>query len=443
MRIPALALLLVLPAFAGCLGADAPAPVTNDSVAATAADAGAKNGDAPSGPRGAFRVADDETQAEVAYPLALEGNAAKAPYTQSFEGVFEPQTCTPQGEPPLGLLGLAEGNHRYWLEDVFAKNDVFSFHVEMRWTNSEDNWADLHLGYRFDEVRDYYSEFTGNERGEVVLEFEGQGLIVSDAVTSVLSADCWYGAVQRPIPYVINLHVSFAEAALPSQAPVQFTVPDGATKLFVSGVAIDESRGVTSHFRVFRPDDSLLCECALNSDQATKTVELDTSGEHIVLVDHTDNGFVSLALDAANDGALTPLASQWESFVLAEGDGGPIQTASSFDVPSTPLGVWAWVFASNWPAMDPPGAGASRNLVLTITNARGPVHTMAMAGHVTWRGGVSGVISTNDWYPSPEPGTWTFENEHHNFDLGTHDATVQADMLLGKVVGLTRHYIRV
>lgn len=444
MRRPTALLLALLtlaaPLLAGCL-ADEPVAAATESAPA-AQDAGAVAGPAPSAPKEAFTVADEDAGGlATAYPVAMTTNPAKEPVTLDFTGEFQAQQCTPMGSLPFGGLGLASPFASHDLSDAFSPGDVYAYHLELRFTNTDQSWAEIHLGYNLGGENDFWNEPTGDLRGEVVLSFEGQGYRLDADDPAFAFVACWYGSVTDPIPYTLTARFTFAEAAVPAQTPVLLSVPDNATRLFVRGVPLSEDKGVLSHYRVFAPDDSLVCECALGSDQETATLELPGPGDYVVLVDHTADGFVGFALDAPPAQALRPLEREWAVYSVHATDGtSPVDVLTPLDFPSTPLNVGAWV----WPAdltEGAPGAGFGKGYSLTLSNARGDVLRQRMFGFVDYRVVAPG-IWTQSWYPVPVPGEWEFFEDHHSFDVGAHEAHLVAEQFRGEAVVFAQHYVR-
>lgn len=365
----------------------------------------------------------------------METTAAKAPLVDAFEGSFETAECLPTGGGlPLGALLLGSGGDARDLRDSFAQGDVFAFDITLTFTNTDQSWGELHLWYSFGETGDYWTEPTGDGRGEVVVNFTGQGHITTEDFWANIGVDCWYGQITTPVPYRVEYAIAFAEGAVPSSQPVLVQVPEGATKLIVSGLALDGATPVTSHFRVFAPDDSLVCECGLNSNEEAAVVDLPGPGDYVVLVDHTEGGFVALALDAPPVAPLRALASRFEAFVLASSGGQAVSDSFPLDFPSTPLAVFGWVE----PPGDPHGApdvGAGRNLKMTLVNARGEVMRIAMGGFVNFHAAVPGAFAMQSWYPVGLPDDeWEFYFDHHAYAPGGHTVTVDAEMLRGDAV---------
>lgn len=430
----------------GCLGDDAPAadaPV----VAANAQEAGAVAGPAPVAADKPYQLGDADAgegdAGATVYPLAIETNAAKAPYTNEFTGVFDPQECLPSGGGlPLGGLGLAQGGEGFDVAEAFVKNDVFSYDVSLTWTNSDQSWAELHLWSQLDTIGNFWTEPTSEGRGEITINFTGQGFIVNEEVRAMVGVSCWYGFITQPIPFTIRVAFTFAEGAIPSQAPMLVNVPDAATRLFVTGVPLDPTQPVLSHYRVFGPDDALVCECALNSDETTDVLDLlPGAGDYVVLVDHTANGFVALGLDAEPSEPITPLDAEFVSYPLAATEGGPVDETIVVDLPSTPLNMWAWVSASG-PMEGNPNAGAGHNVKIAVTNARAEVLRTSLVGYVTFHAAVPGIFVTNDWYAVPLSGDWEFFVDHHAFDLGAHSVHVSAEQMRGEATMFAQHYVR-
>lgn len=429
-------LVLVLPLLAGCLAEDAaPSVDTTALVAQSAEDAGAVDGPAPAAAKEPYTVqstsAGSEEASVTVFPVEISTNPPKTPYVEEFSGEFQPYECTPTGGGlPLGGFGLASGRQFFDVSEAFAKGDVFSYVVTLTFTNTDSAWGELHPWYQFDGVSDYWTEPTREGRGEVILEFAGQGFIVSDEFFAGVGVDCWYGQASSPIPFTMSVAVTFAEGAVPSQAPVLVSVPAGAERLFVSGLSLDGAAPVTSHFRVFAPDDSLVCECSLLSSDEVSEVALPEAGDYVILVDHTQGGFVAFGLDAP---ATTParfLGMRFERFDLAGSNGGAVDATVELDLPSTPLNLWAWVFAPG-DVTGAPDVGAGYNVKITLANSRGEVLRSSLVGYLTYHAAVGGTFVTNDWFALPVDGDWEFWQDHHAFDLGIHQATVQAEQMRG------------
>lgn len=438
-----LALILLLAPLAGCFSEDA-VPVQTETVAASAAQAGAVDGPAPAAAKNPYQLADAEGgQATTVYPVAIQTNAAKSPFSDTFTGEFQPQTCTPAGGGlPLGGLGLARGSRSFEVSDVFAQHDVFRYDVTLTFTNTDPSWAELHLWNQFDDVGNYWNEPTSENRGETVLNFTGQGFIINDEFFAGVGVDCWFGQVTTPIPFTITVDITFAEGGVPSAQPVLVQVPEGATRLFVTGLATDGSKPVTSHFRLFAPDDSLVCECTLRSDQTSASVELLAgAGDYVLLVDHTENGFVALALDAPSPALLHPLGSRWESILLGASDGGSLDETKQITLNSTPLSLNAWVFAPG-DMRGTPDTGVGHNVKISVANARGDVLRMSLVGYLTYHAAVPGAFATSRWYAIPIDGDWEFYQDHHAYDLGAHTVTVHADSVRGVVTLFAQFYDR-
>lgn len=437
-------LTLTLAALAGCFTEDDPTPEVAPSIAGSAQEAGASSGPAPVAASEPFQVAGgaagDETLV-TAYPVAFETNAAKPPETREFAGEFTPTGCTPVRNVPLvGLLGVLPPNGGvYNVSDALAPGDVFSFDVQLRWTNTDESWADAHLFYAFGAATDNNNDFTGELRGEVVVNFTGQQFRLHDGQPAMVGAFCWYGQVTTPIPYTLTVTLHFAEAGVPSQTPILLDVPANATRLFVSGLALDPSQGVLSHYRIFGPDDELVCECSLSSNQAVATVELETTGAHVLLVDHTSNGFVSFALDAPPPAALRALDSVWSLMTLATSDGGAFDETVPFDLPATPLNMGAWVIPTGG---EPADAGFGQGYALDVTNGRGEVVRQRMEAFAMYRLEVPSLFGIGDWRALPVDGEWEFWQDHHAYGRGAHEAHVTADSFRGQVVLIQMSYVR-
>lgn len=449
MHARVLLLVSVIVVLPGCLSGSEPAPSLVEDVAPQSAD---PSGPGPAAPTQAYAVEaagpggdGDEASAPAkatAYPLRMETSAAKAAVVREFTGAYEAQRCLPNGELPLGGLGLAEASDFHEFTGDVAVGDVLGYDIQMTYANSDASWADLHLGFNLGTANGYWTEPTSGSAGEVVMNFTGQAYRGSEDEIAFVTVDCWYGQVTEPIPYSIVVTLTFAEGAIPASLPVQVTVPAGATRLFVTSLPTGDG-GTPSHFRVFRPDDSVLCECALSSEDRTAGVPLDGAGEYVVLVDHTANGFVTLALDVPSDGIVTPLALEWVQHTVFSSDGSEgVDETTTITLPSVPLDMGAWVFAPEWESDAPFSMGAGKGYRLTVSSARGDVLRQVMPGHFTYRATAAPVLWTNDWFPIPLGDEWEFTQDHHAFDRGDHAVRVEAEAFRGEVVVWARQYVR-
>jgi hypothetical protein len=450
VRVALVLLLVLLPAvsFAGCLAGKA-----DERPAATKApsakEAGARDGPAPAAPDSPFSVqaqgaTPGDVQSVTAYPVAFKTSAARAPVTKAFDGQFDPAACNPNGGGlPLGGLGAASSFHFYDLSDQFQADDVYSYAVQMTYNNTDSAWAELHLYEGLTSgAGTFWSEPTGDKRGPVAMNFTGQGYHAKDDQPWV-GAACWYGQSTAAIPYHIVVTLTFAQGAVPAGVPFLVKAPANATRLFVRGVALDPAQGVLSHFRVFGADDKLVCECALGSRMETSTVQLPAGGGGIVvLVDHTSNGFVSLALDAPPEASLAPMKITGESYSIASSAGGALSQDTKLDFKTVPLNVGAWVFPPGGFNVTTPDAGTGKALNVTLRNSRGEVLHMAMASYVTFSVAVPGALQDIEWFPTPLPGEWSFGQDHHSFAQGPQVAHAQAETFRGEIVVFATHYVR-
>lgn len=429
-----IALLFAAPAFAGCLGDDADAAEAEAPVvAASATDAGAQAGETPAAPKGAYRVS-DQGEERVAYPLALATNPAKPPVTLDFSAEYRPQDCRSLNFGSTEALLREASHHRRFhdLSESLEVGDVFQYRIEMTYTNTEQNWAEIHPMYAIGAT---VSRHDGDVSGEVSIVWEGQSHRTSKDEPAFVGVQCYYGVQAQAIPYTLTVSLSFAEGAVPAEVPVRVPVPEGASRLMVRGVPIDEAEGVQSHFRLFGPDDRLVCECALGSADDVASVDLAEPGEYVLLVDHTSNGFVSVALDVPPAGGLEVMDVDWDVQTLFAGDGAAVDTTVEFELPTVPLRMDAVVYARE------ADAGVGRNTQLTIANARGEPLRYAWAGHAAYTMPGGGGMA---WLglPTPEEGAWEFVLDHHAYAPGTHTAHIKADALRGEVLLMTRTYVR-
>jgi hypothetical protein len=105
--------------------------------------------------------------------------------------------------------------------------------------------------------------------------------------------------------------------------------------------------------------------------------------------------------------------------------------------------MFAWVFADGFKDAASPSLGLGKGFELRVQNARGEVLRERMAGYVTTRLVVPGVIWTNDWLPAPIPGgEWEFFVDHHAYAPGQHTVRVKAESLKGDVVLFVQQYAR-
>lgn len=424
----ALALSLLAPLAAGCLS-DGPEAVPAAAPAQDAEGAGERTGLAPVAPKEAFAVGGDD--GATAFPVALASTPARDPVTIDLSGEFRPADCRPLNFGPFEeVLGAASVPRRWHdLSEDLRVADVFAYNVTLSFTQTAQNWAEVYVAYGLGStIRS--SEEPTREKTDVVFAFEGQGYRASQDDMAWLVVGCRYGAMTTPIPYTLTATFRFAEGAVPAEAPMLVEVPEGASRLFVRGLANDGSEGVMSHFRVFRPDDTMLCECALGSEDEIAVVELDGPGEHVVIVDHTANGFVTLALDAPSPAPLRALSAEWVELPVLASTGGAIDQTVELDLPRVPLVLFAFV-------TDHEGAGVGKKTSLSLTNARGEPLRATWGGHLAWEDPVGGDAWLGFW-----PQDWEFVTDHHAYAEGQHVARVTAEELRGDLFLVYRQYVR-
>lgn len=430
----ALLIMLVLPVFAGCLGGDEPTSASDTPVAQSAEEAGATTGEAPSAPTEAYAVPADAVApgAEaIAYPVPVETNPARAPVTVDFSGTFEPGDCRGLNFGPMEEVLVAASDHRRWLDlsDTLQVGDVFAYSITLSYVNSASNWAEIHPGYGIGSTIQQHDEPT-QEMTDVVINWTGQGYRASADEPAWLFVGCFVGLMSQPIPYTYTATFTFADSAVPAESPMLLSVPEDATRLFVRGVAIDGAQGVLSHFRLFAPDDSLLCECALSSSQEVASIELpEGGGDFVLLVDHTSNGFVSAAFDVPASAPMRALTTEWIDEIIFTAEGGPVDETFELDLPRVPLFMNAWVRQSQ-------AIGMGQATEVEIRNARGVPLFVRWGGHLAWADPVGGQA----WLGLP--GEWAWEQDHHAYAPGAHTVTVKADELRGEIILVTRQYAR-
>jgi hypothetical protein len=440
MRLLPLLLLLALlaPLTAGCLGEE-PAPPTSDAagVASSAEAAGATSGEAPSAPKGAYRLEAEAGRPVVVHPVPVLTNPAKAPVVLDLSGEVGPTDCRPLqfGQQEGQLAAVSNARRFHDLSGEVAVGDVFAYEIRMAYVNAPDNWAEIHPSYGIGSTIVAHDEPTGEVTEPIEIVWTGQAYRANDEDPAFVAVRCDFGLLKEPIPYELTVKLTFAEAAVPAESPMRLSVPEGATRLFVTGVPVDAGRGVLSHFRLFAPDDTLVCECALGSSDAVRIVDLEVAGEYVLLVDHTDNGFVSVALDVPPEAPLAAMESEWVWTEVLRADGGAVDERVEVDFPRVPLFLDAIVLAR-----ETQGGGAGQATGIVLANGRGEVARFAWGGHWTM---TSPTGPGSMWLGIPSlTGAWERAVDHHAFAPGSHEAHVTSDFLRGEVWLLTRHYVR-
>lgn len=434
------ALLLAAPSLAGCMDpSEAATEEPADAIRPSAADAGAIAGPAPAAPSQPYTVtAREAAPAEgsgepaegvgetttTAFPLRLETNPARAPERLEVKGTYNATECS-----YLGNLNPTMPSWRHIdLSALFEPGDVYAYSLNLTWTNTDQSWGDVHLFYGIGGKNGYNEGSTARERGPLSAHFTGQGYRLDDDDPAWAAVACWYGQVTTPLDYTLTVEITFAQDAVPAETAIAVVVPPDATRLLVAGVPVDPARGVLSHYRVFGPDDGLLCECALSSADQASALRLPGPGEYVVLVDHTDNGFVSLALDAPPTRELRALNVEWSLIPLLRAEGGAVDEVVELEIPTVPLGL----YMSAAPAGRETGAALGKGIEVHVENARGLVVSVRWEGFASYR-----LVTPSSWhqmwFPMPLPGDWAYEIDHHAFEAGAHRATVKAEALRGEV----------
>ena len=437
MRALLVPLLLLAPLLTGCLSGDGDAPPAAAPVAKSAAEAGALSGEAPSAPKDAFSVAPDPAAQEktvVAYPASIPTNPARPPVELDLSDSFEGADC--RGWQLGGLDGALHAASRprrnHDLREHLMVGDVFQYEVSLRFTNKDSAWGEIHPAFGIGSTVVVHEEPVGDEREEVVLNWTGQSYRASDDDMAWVRVMCAYGSMSEPVPYALTVRLTFADSAVPAESPILVPVPEGATRMFVRGVPFDATRGVGSHFRVFGADDRVVCECGLSSGAEVATVPVSGGDELVLLVDHTDNGFVSVAFDAPPTAPLRALDSEWVATPVLTAPGGALDQTVELDLPKVPLFMGAAVLG---PSDRTPGGG--KGVKLSAVNGRGEPLRVAWGGHVALMTGEDEGMWMGFW-----PGGWERVVDHHAFAPGLHVVTVKAEALRGEVVLITRQYVR-
>lgn len=435
LNVAFLALSLLAPLLSGCLGQDDTTPAAVSAVAASAEEAGATSGPAPSAPKEAYLVAPDEASEEqvTAYPLSIRTNPAKPPVELDLSGEFKTADCA----PGFDIDGVQD-RRRFWdLSEHLAVGDVFEYDVTVSFTNTDDSWAEIHPFFAMGSTVKGHTEPVRDVREPIVINYTGQSYRASDEDMAFLELDCWWGLVTDPIAFTVLVKLTFAEAAVPAEHPIRVPVPEGATRLFVRGVALDPAKGVNSHYRVFGPDDRLVCECALGSNQQVSTLELDQAGDYVLLVDHTANGFVSLALDAPPEADAEAMEVEWARTHIHHSDGGPVDTSVEFELATVPLLMHVQAASGDFSS---PSLGAGKKTGIVVNNARGEVMRVTYGGHL------AGFVPVGDewfnfWF-GIWPDDWEYVVDHHAYGPGAHTAAIKAEAFRGDIFVITRQYVR-
>lgn len=330
-------------------------------------------------------------------------------------------------------LAAASDARRFWdLSEHLQVGDVFQYEISLGFQNTDASWAEIHPSFGIGNTLRNHDEPVGEVREPIVINWTGQSYRQSEDALAFLRLNCIYGLVRDPIPYALTVTFTFADSAVPAEAPVKVPVPEGATRLFVRGVAVDPTKGVNSHFRLFGPDDKLVCECALSSAADVATVDLEGPGDYVILVDHTANGFVSLALDAPATAPAEALPVEMAHIPLFTLDGkAGVDETVEIELPTVPLLMHAFVIT---PDGSSPGAGKKTSL--QVANDRGEVLRIAWGGHLTMPMD-EGMIWMGVW-----PADWEYEVDHHAYAPGKHVAHLQAEALRGQVFLMVNQYVR-
>lgn len=424
-RTPLVVLFVTLPLLAGCLGAgDAPAPMENlTSTAITG------NGTA-AGSTTAFVVDAGDGAARTIHPYKVPGGAPRPPETRSFTGTFEAQDCGPGG------AGFLAGNpwRSHDFTDMFRPGDVVDLYVTLKWTNTDTSHGDVHLFVNTPGPGYFNSTGTDAQRGEIVDNWHTQ-ILWSGAEGNTASAGpaCFFGVAAEPIAYTLDVRASYAANAIAAQTPFLVNVPDDATQLRLTGLPTGEAP-VSAHWRVFAPDDTLVGEFALNSNEASDAAPVPGGGAYVVLVDHVENGFVALGADAPlADDSMTQLEFGFNGVEIFRSDTpGPVDASVPFNLPRVPLTLFVWADAAG----DDP-VGASRALTFSVEGPRGLVLEWAQGGWVS-APGPNGRV----WQPLPVPGWQDITYDHHALAVGDHTANVQADNFRGSLTFFWVSYLR-
>lgn len=368
------------------------------------------------------------------HPVAIATNPARAPVVLDLSGEFKATDCRPfQFGSSEADLAAASHARRVWdLAESLQVGDVFQYDIALTFQNTDAAWAEIHPTFGIGNTIREHSEPVGELREPIAINWTGQSYRTSEDDPAFLRLSCHYGVITQPIPYTLTVTFTFADSAIPAEAPIRIPVPEGATRLFVRGVAVDPSKGVNSHFRVFGPDDQLVCECALSSAAEVTAVELAAAGDHVLLVDHTANGFVSVALDVPAAEPAEAMTVEMVQVPVLTADGTPnLDATVELDIPTVPLFMHAFVVS---PEAGSPGIGKKTSL--SLVNDRGEVLRISWGGHFTMPM-PEGMIWTGIW-----PADWEYMVDHHAYAPGKHVAHVQAEALRGEIVLFTRQYVR-
>lgn len=422
MRAFALALALAL-VVAGCLGTD-PAPEAAPDVDVLSLQAN----ESVAGPDSAFTLEGDD--GGVIHPFQVPGGSPRPPETRTFEGVFEAKDCGPFG------VGFAAGQpfHNHDFTDLFQAGDIVELHVALRWTQTDSSHGDIHLFVNTPGAGNFNATGTDGMRGEIVETWYTQLLWRGDeGDTAGAGPACFFGVVVEPIRYTLEVHAAYAANAVAAQTPFLVNVPEGATRLFLTGLPTGDLP-VTAHWRLFAPDDQLVGEFALNSNEAVDEALVPVSGAYVILVDHVENGFVALGTDVPPvDAEMIALDYGFNAVEIFRSDApAPAHATVPFTLPRVPLSLFVWADAAEGEPW-----GLSRSLTFSVEGPRGPVMAWSQGG---WVAAATPVFPL--WQPLPLPGWQDISYDHHALAVGDHVASVDAENFRGSLTFFWVTYLR-
>ncbi len=426
-RAAVLALAVVAPALAGCLGGGddaAPSPASSAPPAPVPSVNGASpnaTASGPTAPTGAFDVERDGSRATV-YPYVIPGQKARPARALDFAGEYAPEDCTT-------ILASDVVGDRFRYHDLtgdLEAGDAVVLNVTFTYSNTDQNFADLHLSTGVPGQSYYFSESVGDRRGEIVQSFEYQFSYAGGPdAWAFVGVDCWWAANVQTISYALTVRLTFGEGVIPAGSPHLVRVDANVTELRVTGAPAAPGVVVTGHYRVFDPADRLLGEFALNSDEAFDAVRAPTPGDYVIIVDHSENGMLALGADARPaDPEVRILDVAWQPTTdLVTTAPGPVDETVTVEIPRVPLRISPWVRPAEG------GAALGKKITIDIDGPKGRVWHRQLPTYVG--ADLSRLGRTGTVLPGPDP--WESTYDHHALALGTHTVAIRADAFQGEV----------
>ncbi|MHB8604464.1 MAG: hypothetical protein ACYDCK_04345 [Thermoplasmatota archaeon] len=434
-------------ALAGCLSGATPkgAPAekaASNAPTATAADATTTGAAiaAPSKPFQADSVANSDPNTKTSttiYPFVPHGQRDKAAQRIVLKGTFNATDCT---VPVANFFSPQLGSGQYQpfdLKKYFEAGDTFDMNETMTWTNTASDAADLHLFSFLPTDSFYHTAPTYGTTGPVTIMYDAQQAWPNDATNAYawVGAVCFYATNAQPIDYTITLTITYLRGIAPAHTPVLLHVSQNVTELIASEVGITPAARVTAHYRIFDPDDKLLGSFALHSDGSAVRIPVKANGDYVLLVDHSENGYVAIGANAPPaDNEMIFLKTQWAQKPLVNVEQpGPAAITATFVLPRVPLTLYVYPA----PAAQS-GVALLHNFDLKVKGPLGPVEDDAIPGEAILH---LPICNSACYFGLPIPG-WGYSYDHHALAAGEHTVNVNADEFSGSVYVSMMSYLR-